>query len=82
MLDAPENLIRKVDQLLEAARDLDRELDDVYGILLGLDAEKRWDGYIIGSDSPLTVASANAGFLRDELDRLAMDLRTIPVADL
>lgn len=70
-----EDMIRRVDKLLEAAQAADRELDDAFGVLLGLDAEKKWDGYIIGSDSPLTVASAEIGWLRDELDKLAADLR-------
>jgi hypothetical protein len=76
---APEKLIRAIDDILEDVAQADRELDEAFGILLGLDAERKWDGYIIGSDSPLTVASAVLGNAHDELVRLARDLRTIGV---
>jgi hypothetical protein len=76
---APERLIRKVDELLKAAEEADTEIDDAFNVLYALDGEKKWDGYIIGSDSPLVIAAASVSWLREELDRLAMDLRTIGI---
>ncbi len=77
MPEADDRLIRLVDSLLEAAVEADTELDEAFNVLLSLDAEKAWDGYIIGSDSPLTVASANLSWLREALDKLSLDLRTL-----
>ena len=76
---APEGLIRKVDDLLEAVGQADRELDDAFNVLYGLDNDKRWDGYIISSDGPLAIVAANLSYLHEELARLAMDLRTVGV---
>jgi hypothetical protein len=72
-----ERLIRKIDELLEAATEADREFDSGFGMLLDMDVSKKWDGYIIGSDSPMTALSANLGWLKDELSALSLDLRTI-----
>jgi hypothetical protein len=72
-----ENLIRLVDKLLEAAVDANRELDDAISTLYDLDATKTWDGWIISSDGPMTLLSAELHYLRDELDKLSIDLRTI-----
>jgi hypothetical protein len=76
---APEELIRLVDSILEDVAEADRNLDDAWGILMGLDAERKWDGYIIGQDSPLTIAAVVVANAREELNRLALDLRSLGV---
>jgi hypothetical protein len=76
---APEELIRLIDSILLDVAEADRNLDDAWGILMGLDAERKWDGYIIGQDSPLTIAAVVVAQAREDLDRLALDLRSIGV---